>query len=580
MRRTSISACWLAVTLSATLGGCGAPAPPPAMPVFPPVPMLPQSVPPPPGGTYANPIVALEQGWSPELIRAWYRRPQGSQLVPYDWFLALEQATNDTTFRAGDVIDRFRYISDVQGAGNPDALPIGFARGDDDKGRAWLGFTCAACHTAQIDHDGKSIRIEGGPGMGDLVGFRDELIAAFRATLQDEGKFGRFAAKSLKEKATPEATKGLRDEVQVFLQGLVDQAERSRPQSPQGFGRLDAVSLLMNEMTGSVAGEPANYRKPVAPVSYPFLWGASRLEWVQWNGVAQNAINRNVGEALTVFGHAEATVKGDDLMIRSSAKIKNLIDLEEWTKTLAPPRWPEEILGEIDRDKARRGGEVYRKAGCATCHAEKPPYPESSPNKYGKTFTKVARTPLAELKTDPVMAENFLNRTAKPGKFAPLFPGVSEVPAWQMVQIGLSKLVESDLLAAGLESEQILEASGFREPAILAKEEMLGYKSGPLAGIWATAPYLHNGSVPSLYQLLLPPDQRVKVFHVGSREFDPKNVGFDTGSVLKAFFDNERPADAFEFRTEVPGNANTGHTFGVDLSEDDRWALVEYLKTL
>ena len=318
----------------------------------------------------------------------------------------------------------------------------------------------------------------------------------------------------------------------------------------------------MNEVLGTVAGEPANYRKVIAPVSYPFLWGAAKLEWVQWNGAVQNPIARNDGEVLIVFGHAETVGEGEDLRVRSSGKIRNLVDLEEWTKTLRPPRWPGEILGQVDAEKARIGEQVYLKAGCAKCHADKPPYPVSPPNKYGKTFTRVARTPLAELKTDPVMAENFLSRTAKTGKFARLFGGAAEVPAWQMVYMGLVKLIEGDLPAAGLTPEQMLEASGYRETVIPTKEELLGYKTGPLAGIWATAPFLHNGSVPSLYQLLLPPDRRIKVFHVGRMEFDPRNVGFESGP----------SADAFEFRVDVPGNSNSGHEYGTDLPDDERWA--------
>jgi hypothetical protein len=107
----------------------------------------------------------------------------------------------------------------------------------------------------------------------------------------------------------------------------------------------------------------------------------------------------------------------------------------------------------------------------------------------------------------------------------------------------------------------------------------LGYRARPLAGLWATPPFLHNGSVPNLYQLLLPADQRDKTFYVGSREFDPKNVGYST-----AQFDG-----AFEFRTDQPGNSNLGHEFnnkpgkgviGPELSDEERWAIIEYLKTL
>jgi hypothetical protein len=100
----------------------------------------------------------------------------------------------------------------------------------------------------------------------------------------------------------------------------------------------------------------------------------------------------------------------------------------------------------------------------------------------------------------------------------------------------------------------------------------LEYKARPLNGIWATGPYLHNGSVPNLYELLLPSEQRSASFMVGSRELDLKHVGFraDVGS--------------FKFDTSLPGNSNKGHEgrpYGTDgLTDEERWQLIEYLKTL
>ena len=99
----------------------------------------------------------------------------------------------------------------------------------------------------------------------------------------------------------------------------------------------------------------------------------------------------------------------------------------------------------------------------------------------------------------------------------------------------------------------------------------LKYRARPLNGVWAMAPYLHNGSVPSLHDLLLPPEQRPKTFFVGNWEFDPVNVGYDMAS--------ETPG-AFKFDTTVRGNSNAGHVYGTDMTEDDRKALIEYLKTL
>ncbi|MFN3287243.1 MAG: di-heme-cytochrome C peroxidase, partial [Sphingomonadaceae bacterium] len=108
---------------------------------------------------------------------------------------------------------------------------------------------------------------------------------------------------------------------------------------------------------------------------------------------------------------------------------------------------------------------------------------------------------------------------------------------------------------------------------------IVGYKARPLNGIWATAPYLHNGSVPTLHDLLLPPDQRPARFWLGTREYDPVRVGYRT--------DREAPGQRFEFVTKdeagrwIDGNGAQGHVYGVDrLSERERAALLEYMKTL
>ncbi len=123
-------------------------------------------------------------------------------------------------------------------------------------------------------------------------------------------------------------------------------------------------------------------------------------------------------------------------------------------------------------------------------------------------------------------------------------------------------------------------------------QQIAGYKPRPLAGVWATPPFLHNGSVPNLRQMLVPPEQRQKRFFVGPREFDPINVGY----VTEPSRDDEK--DGFWFDTSISGNHNTGHAFvatteqwaqrgskplppgviGPLLSDDQRRALVEYLK--
>ena len=106
------------------------------------------------------------------------------------------------------------------------------------------------------------------------------------------------------------------------------------------------------------------------------------------------------------------------------------------------------------------------------------------------------------------------------------------------------------------------------------------YPARPLDGIWATAPYLHNGSVPTLYHLLLPAKDRPTEFVVGAQEFLPKQVGFewDPAEFPDMRDKRNRQRKLFLLDTRIPGNHNTGHEYGDHLTDDERWALVEYLK--
>ena len=119
--------------------------------------------------------------------------------------------------------------------------------------------------------------------------------------------------------------------------------------------------------------------------------------------------------------------------------------------------------------------------------------------------------------------------------------------------------------------------NGFRPNCIQAKAV---YKSRPLDGIWATAPFLHNGSVPNLYALLSPREERPSKFCLGSRLYDPVKVGYSTDCI----------SGSFELDTSLPGNLNRGHEFkdapegngviGRALSPDERMDLIEFLKSL
>jgi hypothetical protein len=100
-----------------------------------------------------------------------------------------------------------------------------------------------------------------------------------------------------------------------------------------------------------------------------------------------------------------------------------------------------------------------------------------------------------------------------------------------------------------------------------------GYANVPLDGIWARAPYLHNGSVPTLADLLNPPAERPKLFARGYDVYDEHKVGFVSDTAAAR-------ANGSTYDTTVPGNGNGGHLFGTDLPGDQKQDLLEYLKTL
>ena len=105
---------------------------------------------------------------------------------------------------------------------------------------------------------------------------------------------------------------------------------------------------------------------------------------------------------------------------------------------------------------------------------------------------------------------------------------------------------------------------------MLFRSKTNGYLNSLLDGVWLRAPYLHNGSVATLRDLLLPPAQRARTFYRGNDLYDQVNVGFVSAPVPGAVL----------IDTALQGNGNGGHVYGTNLTEADRTALLEYLKTL
>ena len=671
------------------LAGCAEapPAPPRPVPVNPP-----QQV----GGLWY-----LDQNWKSDAREWYYNTSQGSQIMPYDWFMALTDPDTGKPF-ADSLTTRYGYLTDAPNKWNPDNLALGFVKDTDPGTKAtWIGMTCASCHTGDLKVGNNTMRIDGAPTTGDLLGLITGLNTAIKKTLSNNTVFQAFTAKVLKN-PTDQQRLALYNQLKAFSKDFATFVKDSTPTvTTWGPGRTDAFQMIFNRISVIDMGIPANNVSPNAPVSYPFLWDAPLQPVVQWDGAVPNktridALGRNAGEVLGVFG--KATLKKPTLThyyYDSTVRATNLVEMEDQLRTLRSPAWPDQLAGNVDIVKASAGQQLYTE-NCQSCHTLLPRGETTGnevPVKMVPLFTW--NKPLADvlpllctqgaqaavdkgmisytnLRTDPVMAVmavcRQVNTTPIAGvKMPPLIGSPLANPASGVTVLGnvvigslLGEIVKDpDLVAKLLEddhSEQLwtpsAEASAapaaspaarataapvtavkpagpvvpfkntlpFTQPkagdreseqaTILAQklartftpsrapatavnaakpktsgaavaaatpvnpdaaiEGLFAYKARPLDGVWASAPYLHNGSVPTLYDLLLPAKDRTGTFGMGLQTLDTVKVGVDSKA-------SNAP---WQFDTSIRGNGNTGHDFGAKLSDEQRWQLVEYLKTL
>ena len=614
----------------------------------------------------------LDQNWN-DHERFWFHHAtQGTSTlpVPYDWFMALEQPRiwltgappmlSDPEFLsrfgfipspvalAADATTSaaYGYVVDGQGrtygseaeydragyAGNPDGLPVGFARTsgvtDPITGQPLpdqIGLTCVACHTGHLEYRGVSLRIDGGPAMIDLGKFRETLGLALAYTRYVPFRFGRFAESVL----GPDHDEAAADALSAQLDALLERGERLKAFTDpideaggveEGFGRLDALNRIGNQvffkdLRGAEGFDPTvNYVANDAPVNYPHVWSTSWFLWVQYDASIMQPMVRNAGEALGVTARINL-VKPGETLYRSTVMLREIHRMEQMLagedpfageggpafKGLRAPAWPEDLLGPIDAARRDRGRDLYEEL-CRSCHLQAVNDPSGefwASNAWkrlepdGPRYLKVPQIPIQLVGTDPSQAEILMERRVKlPASlgltaFAPAeSPGVlceaeSGEPAGELsfgeALAGVVGRVDRAWYdAEGIPPEERAVMDGLRPNCIQAKPI---YKARPLDGIWATAPYLHNGAVPTLHDLLLPVAERPARFCLGSREFDPVKVGYETDCL----------AGTFELDTAIPGNSNAGHelrngegegVIGRGLTPEERLDLIEYLKTL
>jgi hypothetical protein len=250
-----------------------------------------------------------------------------------------------------------------------------------------------------------------------------------------------------------------------------------------------------------------------APADFPSIWNQDPRKGMQLHWDGNNTLVEERDKS-AAFGTGTTPPTID---------VQAIGRVEKWLLTKQAPPFPYPI----DTGKAARGAPLYKKY-CADCHG-------SGPRDFsGKYVGKV--TPIEDIGTDRHRLDSYTYELA----------------------------VNQSTLYAGYPYR------------FTHFHKTFGYANMPLDGLWLRAPYLHNGSVPNLRQLLEPASRRSAVFYRGYDVYDPANVGFEFN------VREEGVKKYFEYDTRAPGNGNAGHEgehYGTELAASDKDALVEYLKT-
>jgi hypothetical protein len=495
---------------------------------------------------------------------------------------------------------RFGFLSSQKDSKlNPDGLPVGFARQEDfhdpDTGKTYavVGLTCAACHTGELHYGKYAVRVDGAPAMIEVTEFQKALLLAVGFTKKIPLRYGRFEKRVLGPNASKEQKADLKQSFTKFIDSAQFELDNSGPgkgiyDNQAGFDRTDALTRIGNQVFAVDMRNKANFAPANAPVRFPQVWDASWFTWVQYNSSISDPLVRNVGEALGV----RAVAKLDDARakdFKNSVHMEGLQELEGLLsgpapyQGLRPPDWPS-VFPPLDEKKIARGAELY-KSICQPCHL--PPVEELAAdlkkpkptywweNSQKKRFMIVKDVQECFVGTDPHEATDFVHRKADTG-----YLGKGRASAADGLDLVTNGIVNKFFEKMKLTPEQQIEWRGSRDPHDPVVRAELIYKARPLTSIWAVSPYLHNGSIPNLYALLSPQDERPDTFWTGSKEFDPVKVGHDTSELKGGYL----------YNVKDPGNDNHGHEFkdgpmgsgvvGPALSPDDRFAIIEYLKSL
>ncbi len=576
---------------------------------------------------------------------SWFLAMEAPSTGVFSFFLS-----EQPLFSSDDYLPRFGFIPAEKSAYNPHGLPIGFAStpyqsiiGLDEDQEA-IGFTCAACHTGQLVYEGERHIINGGPGMIDL----GQLTIAIGASLGQtalstkiplfQGRFDRFARRVLGDQYNDENAYKLGQDLDNVVQELAKVPNGI--DVTEGFARLDALNRIGNQVFAIDPNRPENYVNINAPVNFPHIWTSSWFTWVQYDGSIMQPLIRNTGEAMGTAANTNYTAPIGHGRFTTAVPLGNLAWMEDLLagpdqpaevksfNGLRSPAWPESFPA-INTELAAEGEKLYGEI-CQRCHLPALTRAVETGQDTENLFWKTMR-PFGwyeKGKTEPTYtAESLIQVKIVEQSYMGTDPGQGNVLAQRKVDT--ARTGNSDALGIDIEvcarSEGHYKAVHIEDNPMLAYPFALGavvqeginatlkndlnsarqrdswegdrpnclqagagYKARPLNGVWATAPFLHNGSVPTLAHLLGNPEERPDEFLLGDPTFDPVNVGVTLPPVPDTTSDYTEDG-YFILRTSKTGNSNRGHEFsdvkgpGViheALEDSEIAAIIEFLKTI
>lgn len=407
---------------------------------------------------------------------------------------------------------------------NGKSLPVGMSQ------RRYLGFdvvwlNCAFCHAGTVRESAESE-----PKVYSAMPANTFDFRAFMRFLFATGEDRRFTPRDiLRQIKVIREREGLDDlplidRLALRFYGIYFMRERIltlrdrldfiKEQPEWGPGRVDTFNPLKAYF--NFPPDQLSKEERIGTTDFPSIWNQGQRESLKmnlhWDGNNVSLEERNRSAAM---GTGITPPTGD------RASLKRVAD---WVRDLAAPAYP----FAINNDLAAQGAPIYKEY-CTKCHGA------DGKDFRGEDVGKVV--PIADIGTDRRRLDSYTYNVA----------------------------VNQNMIFAGYGEERFRH---FRKT--------FGYANSPLDGLWLRAPYLHNGSVPTLRDLLEPSDKRPKTFYRGYDVYDQKKVGF-VGDVSE-----EKGRKYFLYDTAEPGNSNQGHEgkrYGTELPAADKDALIEYLKT-